>query len=173
MCGADEGVHFDIRAEGATPRLSWTAESSDDAWLALDRNGNGTIDDGSELFGNFTTQVQPPPGEGRNGFLALAVYDDPIDGGNGDGSITSSDAIFPSLRLWQDRNHNGVSEANELMSLLAGGVTSLEVSYKEAKKKDEYGNYFRYRGKVNGARDADAGRWAWDVFLVTAASSAP
>jgi len=46
------------------------------------------------------------------------------------------------------------------------------LNYKEAKKKDEYGNYFGYRGKVKGTRDADVSRWAWDVFLVTAALSA-
>ena len=59
------------------------------------------------------------------------------------------------------------------MSLQSAGLTTFDLSYKDAKNKDEYGEYFRYRGKVKGTREADVGRWAWDVFLVPAPSSAP
>jgi len=165
LTNAVNGVMFDLNAIGTPEQISWTAADSDDALLVLDRNGNGVIDNGRELFGSSTAQPYLVSGEAKNGFRALAVFDGADNGGNGDGQIDASDGIFSSLRLWRDTNHNGISEAGELQSLANSDVLVIDLKYRDARRRDENGNWFRYRAKVNDAEGGRIGRWAWDVFL--------
>lgn len=167
LTNASTGIQFDINGDGTMEQISWSSTNSDDAWLVLDRNNNGLIDNGTELFGNATPQPVPPIGKQKNGFLALAVFDKNMNGGNNDENITNQDNVFNRLRLWQDINHNGISESGELKTLQQLGLAKIELDYKESRRTDEHGNRFKYRAKIKDAQGAQIGRWAWDVFLVT------
>lgn len=141
------GVLFDFFNKGSMTQMAWTAKGWNGGFLALDRNGNGKIDNGTELFGNVTPQT-PVPGKTPNGFLALAEFDKTANGGNGDGQIDARDAIFPKLLVWVDKNHNGVSDPGELLTLQQAGVVSISLTYSAAPWTDAYGNKFRYRANM-------------------------
>lgn len=165
LTSAEDGVWFDISGDGKPIQIAWTAPGSRNAWLALDRNHNGKIDSGKELFGNYTQQ---PPSPDPNGYLALAEFDKPENGGNGDGIIDSRDAVFSQLLLWIDENHDGISQPNELHHLPELGVFSISLQYRSEPFTDKYGNWFRYRGALNpdpADGESKDGRWTYDVFL--------
>jgi hypothetical protein len=161
LTSAENGVVFDIAANGEPVKIAWTRPDSDVAFLVLDRNGNRQIDNGLELFGSSTRLA-----DGRrasNGFAALSEFDS-----NADDRIDATDAVFSRLRLWLDRNHNGVSEPRELESLRDNGIVSIGTSYTESSRYDQYGNWFRYVGTmlVDGRR-RDREVRIYDVYCAT------
>lgn len=163
LTSAENGVKFDISGTGHAIQMGWTAQGADNAFLALP-DANGQIHSGKQLFGNFTPQ---PPSKTPNGFAALAVYDLPTNGGNGDGIIDKRDAIFTSLRLWIDRNHDGIAQPDEIYTLPALGINSISLNYTLDRKTDQYGNQFRYRARLNPDKPDDAGKIVYDIFFVT------
>jgi len=155
---ARDGVIFDINGLGKVLWIAWPVDA-DDAWLALDRNGNGAIDSGAELFGNVTRLRSGQ--SAANGYEALAELD-----GNGDGVIDARDSIFANLLLWTDRNRDGKSDPSELQSLAASAVKELSLGYVTSNKHDGNGNEFRLRADVL-LQDGQH-RFSYDVYPAAA-----
>ncbi len=148
LVGVDDAVYFDIDADGLQDRITWTAQGAWDGFLVLDRNNNGVIDDGTELFGNATPLLDGTVAQ--QGFQALAELDLPSYGGNANGEIDPGDGIFPLLQLWFDFNHDGVSSPRELLSLGELRITRLSYSFLTRPGHDEHGN--RERMVSDGSR---------------------
>lgn len=104
---------------------------SRNAFLTLDRDKDGKISSGKELFGHYTVQPQSPD---QNGFLARAEFDKPENGGNGDGVIDNKDSVFPLLLLWIDENHDGIAQMQKLHTLPSLEVFSLSLKYKASRR---------------------------------------
>lgn len=163
LTSAAEGVLFDHNGDGEPELTAWTSGDSRVGFLVLDRNGDGAINDGAELFGDSTAQPDAPQ---PNGFKALAVYDAPSEGGNGDGQISAADEIFASLRFWVDLNHDGSSRPAELLTLAQTRVVSLSLDFKESRRTDQHGNQCRYRAPAAMLKKGKLHRtWAVDVFF--------
>lgn len=131
------GAYFDHNGDGVSHKSSWI--NKEDGILAYDRNGNGKIDDGSELFGNFT-QIKDKDGNQRlakHGYEALANLDS-----NNDGVIDINDKDFNKLRIWQDINKDGVSQTNELKTLDELNIKSLNLNYNEVNQ--DYGKQINF-----------------------------
>jgi len=159
-------VKFDIRNDGTADLIGWVFPGTDDAFLVLDRDGNGAIDNGSELFGNYTPLPATPWILASDGWEALAEYDSPRLGGNGDGAITSADSIYHRLRLWIDENADGISTPNELHPLWQLGIRRIDLNAVRIWQTDSNGNVAFLKSTFSGRdREMRAGTW-FDFFLV-------
>lgn len=137
LSGTDDPVWFDIDDDGISQPITWVGRESGVAFLGLDRNGNGVIDSGAELFGNVTRMssgLRAP-----NGFEALKELDV-----NRDGLVTGDDDAWAQLVLWHDTNHDGVCERSEIMPLAATAVTQLSTKYHWTGRRDAHGNLFAF-----------------------------
>lgn len=187
------GGHFDVRNERVQRLLSWPAgwAALTVGWLALDVNGDGVIDNGSELFGTYS--MQTPVGGAKSGFRALQMYD-----GNHDGKIDASDPIWPHLLIWRDYNRDGKSTPDELVYLkdyetpgypyvwhpgapyqdvtFHDKIVSIGVAYTSGNHfTDPNGNNFWFSGAVKWTNDSSLvfgstfhhNPNVWDVYLNT------
>jgi Ca2+-binding RTX toxin-like protein len=141
---------FDLNADGVAEYCGWL--NNEDAFLVLDRNGNGRIDSGAEMFGDSTTLADGRRAE--HGFAALAELDS-----NGDGVVDAKDPLWQKLRLWRDFNSNAISEQVELYYLTEGDFASLELGFQPGSGIDANGNDRRLAGHY---RRSDGKRWAMD-----------
>ncbi len=134
-----EGVKFDILNSGSKSNVGWI--SGNDGLLAIDNNGNGSIDNRGELFGG---------GVGE-GFAKLGSFDT-----NGDGIVSAGDRGFDSLKIWKDSNTNGITDGGELQALSVFGIKSLNLAHQSTFSLDAQGNVMGERGSVNLASGKSA-----------------
>jgi hypothetical protein len=122
LSSAADGANFDITGNGGTNRTAFVR--GDDAFLALDRNGNGRVDNGRELFGDQNGA--------RNGFEELAKYDS-----DRNAVIDSRDGIYESLRLLHDKSGDGRVDFDEMSTLSEMGIESIHLRYQAGKDKGD------------------------------------
>jgi hypothetical protein len=152
------GVHFDVNADGTLDQLAWT--TGEDGFLAYDLDGSGKIENGTELFTpNFAGSHY------ADGLSALASLDS-----NSDGSIDASDAAFNDLLVWQDANHDGISDTTELSSLTDFGIAAISLGATPA-DGDIDGQMLQNQGSFSYA-DGTTGTFV-EVTLDTALGNAP
>ncbi len=168
-------VTFDLEGNGKYQKVSWPLPNSGNAWL-VNISTSGVIVSGLQLFGNYTAQPATSlPGD-KNGFRALAVYDQVHNGGNYDLVLDKKDSIWPHLRLWIDTHCQASRDLpchslpGELYTLESKGITSIGLVYQGSNRRDAWGNAFRYSSVLNPStpdRQVSADkRGIYDVWLV-------
>jgi len=149
-------VPFDIDADGDLERVAWPNDADEVGFLFLDRNGNGIPDGGSELFGDHTPLLNGQTAE--QGFEALAELDS-----NHDGVISQSDAAWPRLALWRDRDRNGAGLLSEIASLSSVSIDALHLDPNWLGRRDRHGNALRLQAHFT--LSSGVARPYYDVYL--------
>ncbi len=147
LTSAEDGVYFDIKGDGTPVKTAFI--QGNNAFLYLDDNGNGVVDDANELFGDHAGHA--------NGFEKLRQYDD-----NGDGVIDENDEIYSQLRLWRDLNGDGVNQIEESLTLAEAGIKSINLNYDNTRNLDQHGNVIGERSsftRTDGSKGLVADAW--------------
>jgi hypothetical protein len=163
LSSAAAGVLFDFWGDGSPLRYAWP-RSPDSAWLVIDRNHNGKVDDAGELFGNAARLTS---GQfAANGYELLDEFDT-----NRDGVVDASDPRFGEILLWRDVKRNGIVDPGrrELLPAWQAGIIAFHTRYTESRRVDEWGNAFRYKARVTFSQ-APKERFSYDVFLTSTAA---
>lgn len=164
--GAEDPVWFDIDGDGTKEHIGWTARGTIEGFLYVDLNHKNRVDNGRELFGIGT--VMPDGSRAKDGFEALAMYDQPSYGGNGDGVIDDRDAVWNELRVWIDSNHDGVCDPGETAPIHAYGVEQIHLSAVPANSLDVAGNLHLFEGlywrRVTTGGHASGAQFALDAI---------
>ena len=128
----ESNAFFDLDNNGFAEKTSWVGAK--EGLLAYDKNGDGVINGGNELFGDRTL-MKDGKTLASSGFAALTEYDD-----NKDGKIDSNDVIYALLRIWQDADGDGIASAGELRRLVDLGIVSIGLSYSNTGVTDSANN---------------------------------
>jgi hypothetical protein len=164
--GLAANIHFDHDGDGVLTRTGWVG--GDDALLVLDRNADGLIGSGAELFGDFTPL--PNGALAPDGYAALAVLD-----ANRDGVLDARDPAFADLKLWRDVSQDGVSQPGELMTLAEAGIVSLDLAHTAHNQRLANGNTLTAQGsftRADGSRGG-MGEFLFDIDTFTTRFATP
>jgi hypothetical protein len=129
----ENGVIFDLNDDGLAHQVAWT--DGVDGFLVLDRNGDGIISSGAELFGDHTIMASGQVA--RDGFEALRDLDS-----NADGVFNAQDDLFHQVQVWVDANHDGVSGADELFGLEQLGIAEIQLNPESTPDRFENDNFY-------------------------------
>lgn len=136
----DGNVHFDFDSNQKIENSGWIGKN--EGFLVRDLNGNGQIDNGTEMFGNHT--VLQNGKNAVNGFEALKDLDS-----NGNGKFDAEDEAWSQVKVWRDANTNGIADSGELLTLEQAGIESINLKYDYQKEADENGNLEIQQGTFN------------------------
>nr|MCU0869197.1 heme utilization protein [Burkholderiales bacterium] len=156
-----DGTRFDLFGDGTAVATGWVGAG--DGLLVLDRDGNGRIDSGRELFGTATPDANGAPA--ADGFAALQAFDT-----NADGVIDASDPVWSQLRVWVDANADAISATGELLTLDQIGVARIGATARSVSEKDN-GNWIGLRSTWQDT--AGGTREIADVWFVAERNAPP
>lgn len=149
----DQGAMFDNDSDGLKVATGWVAP--EDGLLVFDRNGDGIINDGTEVFGDNTDLKNGE--KALHGFNALADLDD-----NNDGKIDALDTDFSNLNIWRDFNSDGISQSSELFTLESLNIKSLNLAYQDTNRTltgknvlTQLGSYEKTDGTIHQMGDVN------------------